>query len=79
MALEMIDCRYYAGGMVSPRVRRAIHEAIDHVLDAIAEDGREAKPARRASRATPPKDAATIDPFTMKKAETALKRAGMIG
>ncbi len=74
----MIDCHYYALD-VSPRVRRALHEALDHVLDALAEDAREANPKPRKSRATPPPDIATIDPFTVRKADEALKRAGLRG
>ena len=61
---------------MSPAVRRAIHEAIDHVLDAIAEDGREPKQRRKRAPAPLP-DPATIDPFTMRKAEAALKKAGL--
>lgn len=74
----MIDCGYYASRM-SPRVRRALHEALDHVLDAMAEDGREARPKPRKSRATPVRELTTIDPFTQRKADAALKRAGLAG
>ncbi len=70
---------------MSPLLRRALHEALDHVLDAInaeAQGQAEApKPVRkrqpRCDRKHPPVPA-DADPFTIKRAQDALKRVGLL-
>lgn len=60
--------------MVTPRVRRALHEALDLVLDAFAEDARET-PVRRRKR---PEKARTmphgVDEVTLRRAQEMARR-----
>ncbi len=59
---------------MSPGVRRALHEALDLVLDAVAQEGRDAaKPRRQRKKATPP-NVCDIAPETLVKARRALAR-----
>lgn len=39
---------------MSPGLRRAAHQALDLILDALAEEGREVKKPRRRGQAAPP-------------------------
>lgn len=72
---------------MGPLTRRAIHEAIDHVLDAIEADARHAaekapgkprpKKRRHTPRPTPPK-IEDCDPAALAKARAALAKAGLV-
>lgn len=63
--------------MISSRLRRAIHDAVDIVLDALAEDGRApANPRRKRAPAALP-DPSTVTPEALAKADAALRRAGL--
>lgn len=64
---------------MSPRVRRAIHEAIDLVLDAVAEEAREttAKKTRTRpvkERVLPP----SVSDITLARALAVGKKAGLL-
>jgi hypothetical protein len=68
--------------MITPGLRRALHEALDHVLDAVAEDERAAngttgKKARRyrAPYVPTPEQLARITPEVRAQADAALARA----
>lgn len=65
---------------MSPNVRRALHEALDHVLDALAEDARAGgPPVKKAKRYRAPHvpDVSHLSPETLAKADLALRRAGL--
>lgn len=63
---------------MSPNVRRALHEALDLVLDAIAEDARgETSKVRRVRKPLPIPDVSKIAPDLKAKAERAFARAGL--
>lgn len=68
---------------MGPRTRRALHEALDHVLDAMAADAAEActlpaNPRAKKLRARPPVDASHVPDETKAKARAALARAGLL-
>lgn len=61
---------------MSPNLRRACHQALDLVLDALAEDA--AAPTRARSRPTPRAELpANVTDATLRRANDALKKAGL--
>lgn len=66
---------------MGPRTRRALHEALDHILDAIEADARDLDPERPKRRAVRPRPPApkleTCDPEAVAKARKAMARAGL--
>ena len=66
---------------MGPLTRRALHEALDHILDAIEADARAEDPERPKRRAVRPRPPApkleACDPADIAKARRALSRAGL--
>lgn len=62
---------------MSPNLRRAMHQALDVILDALAEEATE-KPKKRARNVLPPElpPVESISPKMKEKAEKALIRSG---
>lgn len=64
---------------MNPNVRRALHEALDLVLDAVAADAREAPLKRVRVRPTKVRKMPEgIDPFTIERARRAGEKAGLL-
>lgn len=65
--------------MITPRLRRALHNALDLVLDALAEDAAEqggAPKGKRRARIDPPMPEPVVDELTRRRAEEALRKRG---
>lgn len=82
-ALELSPVRYYLSRM-GPLTRRALHEALDHILDAMAADARNAEEKAENPRAKrkyvprpPAPKLAECSPEAVAKARAALVRAGL--
>lgn len=68
--------------MIGPGLRRALHEALDHVVDALNEDERQAPVKARRYRAPyvpTPEELARVSPEAARKADEALARAAARG
>jgi hypothetical protein len=74
----LLACRYYLSPM-SPNLRRAFHDALDLVLDAVAAEARETPPVRQRVRPAKVREMpANIDQFTIERAKAAGRKAGLL-
>lgn len=64
---------------MSPKLRQALHAALDHILDAVAEEAGSTKPTtKRRTKAPPVVDLSTVSNETRDKARKALLKAGLL-
>jgi hypothetical protein len=62
--------------MISPQLRRALHTALDVVLDALEEEAAGTKPKRTRTITPPPVDDSDLTPEALESARQHLARAG---